>query len=206
MSLIFDPPEETAEKLLLLQKEIGEMVQKSIVQTIERADPDAAVFVDQAINSACNLAESVGNVLRQQGKYPSPIPMPFPYLPYGLTRDDSAPKRVGADDCDLADHLFRDGSGVGATLYSHHAIYVGNGNVLHYANDSYGDICIHESTFEEFAEGYPVYRMSRAESPLRYSPEEAVRRARSREWEMEYNLLVNNCENFVRWCRCGRVD
>ncbi|MBD8032914.1 lecithin retinol acyltransferase family protein [Solibacillus sp. Sa1YVA6] len=29
-------------------------------------------------------------------------------------------------------------------------------------------------------------------------------RARSRIGEMDYNLAMNNCENFVRWCRIGR--
>lgn len=36
-----------------------------------------------------------------------------------------------------------------------------------------------------------------------YSPEETVKRARSRLGEKNYNLLLNNCEHFVIWCKTG---
>ncbi|HWI54372.1 MAG TPA: lecithin retinol acyltransferase family protein [Desulfobacteria bacterium] len=36
-----------------------------------------------------------------------------------------------------------------------------------------------------------------------YSPEETVKRARSRLGEKEYNLLLNNCEHFAIWCKTG---
>lgn len=199
--------EEAQEKRRIKQKELGEKVQENLVRAIEQLDPDAAETVDQAIHNVCNFAESVGNAVRQHGKY-SPL-LETPTLPIAidiLRKESATSQRITVSECSLADHLFRDGSGIGAVFYSHHAIYVGHGRVLHYAHDACGDICIYETTFEEFAEGYPVYRMNRAESPLRYSPEEAVRRAHSREWETEYNLLVNNCENFVRWCRCGKPD
>lgn len=188
--------EEAQEKLQIELKKFGELVQETIVHTIGQVSPEAAETVDQTINNVCNFAETVGNVLRQQEKYSPPTRTPVPHPPLALVQDDS--ELVTVQDCCLADHLFRDGGGIGALIYSHHAIYVGQGHVIHYAHDSCNNICIHETTFEDFAEGYPVYRMSRAASPLRYSPEEAVRRARSRKWESEYNLLFNNCENFVR--------
>ncbi|MBU3827178.1 MAG: lecithin retinol acyltransferase family protein [Candidatus Anaerobiospirillum merdipullorum] len=33
-----------------------------------------------------------------------------------------------------------------------------------------------------------------------FSPEEIVARARSREGQMGYNLVFNNCEHFANWC------
>lgn len=36
-----------------------------------------------------------------------------------------------------------------------------------------------------------------------YSPNETVRRARSRIGEKRYNLLLNNCEHFAIWCKTG---
>lgn len=36
-----------------------------------------------------------------------------------------------------------------------------------------------------------------------YSPEETVRRAKSRISEQEYNLISNNCEHFAVWCKTG---
>lgn len=36
-----------------------------------------------------------------------------------------------------------------------------------------------------------------------YTPEETVARAKSRLGETSYNLLTNNCEHFVIWCKTG---
>ena len=36
-----------------------------------------------------------------------------------------------------------------------------------------------------------------------YSPQETVRRARSRIGEGKYNLVTNNCEHFAIWCKTG---
>lgn len=36
-----------------------------------------------------------------------------------------------------------------------------------------------------------------------YTPEETVARARSRLGETSYNILTNNCEHFVIWCKTG---
>ena len=36
-----------------------------------------------------------------------------------------------------------------------------------------------------------------------YTPEETVQRAKSRLGETSYNLLTNNCEHFVIWCKTG---
>lgn len=197
-----DPFDNAKHKIRLHMKREGEKMQKKLVDAVGQIDPDAAEKLDKAIDNTCNFVESVGNTLRQQDKRRPPLESPFPQHD-PLKYEDEA---VTAAQCQPADHLFRDGGGIGASYYTHHAIYLGNGRVMHYAHDSYGDICIHEADFEDFAEGHTVYRMRKSESPLRYSREEAVRRARSRAWEQEYNLLTNNCENFVRWCRCGHPD
>lgn len=36
-----------------------------------------------------------------------------------------------------------------------------------------------------------------------YSPEETIKRARSRLGEQEYDLALNNCEHFALWCKTG---
>lgn len=98
---------------------------------------------------------------------------------------------------DLADHLF-----IRVGPYTHHAIYVGHNQVIHYNIDASG-ISIHRASLSEFAEGQKVYCMKESASPLKYSRREAVKRAEARVGESRYNLLANNCENFVRWCRSG---
>jgi len=201
---LFDtnPLDDFLEQARIKQKEFGERVQRTIVDAIDQIDPEVADTVNRTINGVCNAAETLGNTVRQQGKKTPRTNIECLLHP----SFDSYDERVTVDQCRLADHLFHDGAGIGAMFYTHHAIYVGGGKVLHYANIDANTICIHEVTFEEFAEGYPVYRMSRVESPLRYSPEEAIRRAYSRKCESEYNLAINNCENYVRWCRNGCPD
>ena len=89
-------------------------------------------------------------------KYSPSIHTPVPQSPLALMQTDS--ELVTVRDCRLADHLFRDGGGISALFYSHHAIYVGQGHVIHYAHDSCNNIRIHETRFDDFAESYPVYR------------------------------------------------
>ncbi|MDO6354611.1 lecithin retinol acyltransferase family protein [Caloramator sp. CAR-1] len=90
------------------------------------------------------------------------------------------------------DHLFVDGK-IGPDIYTHHGLYVGDGYVIHYDN---GLVC--EVTYEEFASGRKVYVL---DSPIIYSRETVVYRARMRLGENKYDLFFNNCEHFVRWCR-----
>lgn len=98
----------------------------------------------------------------------------------------------------LGDHLRLDRG-----VYTHHGIYVGCGKVVHYSQ-GYDKIPeIREVDFKDFAGMSKVYVVSEEESPLRFAPKEAVKRAYSRLGEQNYNLIYNNCENFVRWCRAG---
>ena len=39
-----------------------------------------------------------------------------------------------------------------------------------------------------------------------YSPEETVKRAKSRLGEDRYNLVMNNCEHFAIWCKTGILE
>lgn len=85
------------------------------------------------------------------------------------------------------------------SVYSHHGIYAGEGEVI-----AYDDFIIQNYSLREFADGDSIVRVE--DEKAAYSPEEIVRRARSRLGESEYNLLWNNCENFATWCRCGKAD
>jgi len=87
--------------------------------------------------------------------------------------------------------------------YNHHGIYVGDGMVVHYAGLSR---FLHSGPVEEvtmgiFSMGRPVRVIGHREST--YSPEEIVRRARSRLGESQYHVLRNNCEHFCNWCISG---
>lgn len=87
--------------------------------------------------------------------------------------------------------------------YSHHGIYVGDGNVVHYAGLA-GALRrgpIEEVSITHFAAGHEVLFAPHA-APA-YVRQEAVQRARSRLGENRYRLLTNNCEHFCTWCLYG---
>ncbi|WP_197386276.1 lecithin retinol acyltransferase family protein [Ralstonia pseudosolanacearum] len=109
-------------------------------------------------------------------------------------------------DCDAASgatlplgaHLVTERKG-----YEHHGIYVGNGQVIHYAGFSRRQ---HRGPVEKisvarFACGFAVY--IKFEACPRYDGEEVTRRAGSRLGENDYRLLTNNCEHFCSWCLFG---
>jgi hypothetical protein len=84
--------------------------------------------------------------------------------------------------------------------YTHHGIYVGEGNVVHYGALMYDLIRkpVEEVTMGAFAEGRPVFVVTHCEGS--FESDEVIRRARSRLGEKKYRLLSNNCEHFVEWC------
>jgi Lecithin retinol acyltransferase len=87
--------------------------------------------------------------------------------------------------------------------YSHHGVYVGRGWMVHYSGLSGFWQCgsVEEVPLSRFANSHPVRIVHHVQSP--YSPEEIVRRARSRVGENDYRLLTNNCEHFCNWCVSG---
>lgn len=99
--------------------------------------------------------------------------------------------------------------GLGAHLtssrrgYQHHGLYVGRGRVVHYAGLSQVWQCgpVEEVSLSQFVGGRSVRIVDHYES--HYSPDEIVRRARSRLGESDYRLLTNNCEHFCNWCVSG---
>jgi Lecithin retinol acyltransferase len=88
--------------------------------------------------------------------------------------------------------------------YMHHGIYVGRGMVVHYAGLSrfLHPGPVEEVTMSRFSMGRPVRIIEHSES--KYSPQEIIRRARSRLGENDYQVLRNNCEHFCNWCTSGR--
>ena len=93
------------------------------------------------------------------------------------------------------DHLV-----VGRTAYTHHGIYIGNGEVIHFSDD-YG---VERISLDEFSQGKQVRVRDYGDSS--YSPEERVERAKSRLGEDDYNLVTNNCEHFAAWVATGKHE
>lgn len=82
--------------------------------------------------------------------------------------------------------------------YTHHGIYLGTDQVIHYLQEG-----VSIDSLEMFAYGSKIYKKDSFESPTKYSNEKIVERAFYRLGEDNYNLGINNCEHFCRWCRNG---
>ena len=111
-------------------------------------------------------------------------------------------------DSDRFDDRDRKGSELGSHLvvprigYSHHGIYVGEGDVIHYSGEPTRKrhASVRIDRLEVFAAGRPIRVLdySHCDSPAR-----VVARARSRLGEREYDLIQRNCEHFATWCKVG---
>lgn len=98
----------------------------------------------------------------------------------------------------LGAHLVSPRSG-----YTHHGIYVGNGEVIHYSGLANGLRAgpIRATSLERFSNGNEV--RVREHANAKYTGEEAVRRAKLRLGEDRYDLHANNCEHFCTWVVTG---
>jgi len=83
-------------------------------------------------------------------------------------------------------------------FYQHYGIYAGNGRVIHYATKNSGigyDARVRETSLKAFAKDGEcgIAMFDRTYSGLKqFSPDDVIRRARSRLGENRYNLLFNN--------------
>lgn len=91
-------------------------------------------------------------------------------------------------------------------LYTHHGIYMRNGEVVHYSGFAeFGKKgAIEKTSFEEFLGGRSDLKIIAYSSNINtYTSEEVMERALSRVGENSYNLIFNNCEHFACWCITG---
>ena len=84
--------------------------------------------------------------------------------------------------------------------FTHHGIYVGRGNVVHYksAMPGWSRGPVEEVSLACFSLGRAIWIRLRNASC--FDGAEVVRRARTRVGEDCYRLLTNNCEHFCEWC------
>ena len=97
----------------------------------------------------------------------------------------------------IGDHLVTPRIG-----YTHHGLYLGNQQVIHYSGKTHHDQgSIQLVSLDEFCEG-KACRVR--DYPFRvYGRKESVERAELRLGEANYSILLNNCEQFVAWCIMG---
>ncbi len=87
--------------------------------------------------------------------------------------------------------------------YTHHGLYLGNKEVIHYEGSSLGNLTgqITQVSLDEFCQGNGC---TVRDYPIRiYGRKESVQRAYQRLGEAQYDVLLNNCEQLVTWCIMG---
>ena len=92
------------------------------------------------------------------------------------------------------DHLV-----VSRRLYTHHGVYAGDGWVVH---KNFGPVRL--ESLSRFASGAKV-RVCLPKAG-EFPPTTVLARAVSRLGKDRYDLLFDNCEHFVRWCRTGKAE
>ncbi|CAH1244076.1 HRASLS [Branchiostoma lanceolatum] len=90
--------------------------------------------------------------------------------------------------------------------YSHWAVYVGDGKVIHRTEDN-GTVRVKEDRFWNVVGNRFVKIKNRLEGFIMgkaaLPSNEIVERARSKLGEVGYSTLFKNCEHFAHWCRYG---
>ncbi|NEO67345.1 MAG: NC domain-containing protein [Moorea sp. SIO4G2] len=86
-------------------------------------------------------------------------------------------------------------------VYQHHGIDCGDGSVIHYRKKTE---TIERNSMATFALGETKIYVKQYSVCL--IPDVVIRRAESRLWERQYNLIFNNCEHFANWCKTGKNE
>jgi cell wall-associated NlpC family hydrolase len=92
------------------------------------------------------------------------------------------------------DHLV-----VSRHVYTHHGVYAGDGWVVH---KDFGPVRL--ESLRTFGDGAKIRVCPPQDGD--FPAATVLARAVSRLGEDRYDLLSDNCEHFVRWCRNGKAD
>lgn len=87
-------------------------------------------------------------------------------------------------------------------FYWHHAIYVGNGQLIEFGQGILGGPVGYVS-WSHFAKGQHVEVVRHS---LTYSPDQIISNAKSQLGRNHFSLARANCEHFATWCATGRWE
>ena len=105
---------------------------------------------------------------------------------------------LSKEDLRPGDHIY-----VKRRLYSHHGIYAGDANVIHYTGEEKEkkDPLVREADMEDFLKGG---KLKRRDYRKRLPPSETLSLAKEHLSDKSYSLTLNNCEHFATYCATGK--
>ena len=105
---------------------------------------------------------------------------------------------LSKEDLNCGDHIY-----VRRRLYSHHGIFTGDGNVIHYSGEEKEkkDPLVRETNIGDFLKGG---KLRRRDHKKRLPPSETLSLARKHLSHNGYSLAFNNCEHFATYCATGK--
>ena len=105
---------------------------------------------------------------------------------------------LSKEDLSLGDHIY-----VKRLLYSHHGIYAGDGNVIHYTGEEKEKKhpLVRETDIDDFLKSGKLKRRNHRK---RLPPSETLSLAKKHVADRSYSLTLNNCEHFATYCVTGK--
>ncbi len=105
---------------------------------------------------------------------------------------------LSKEELNLGDHIY-----VRRLLFSHHGIYAGDGNVIHYTGEEKEkkDPLVRETNIEDFLKGG---KLRRRHYKKHLPPFETLSLAKEHLSNNGYSLTLNNCEHFATYCATGK--
>jgi hypothetical protein len=128
-------------------------------------------------------------------------------------KSDFVDPRSLVDNLVPGDMIQKKGNFIHQWFYSHFAIYIGNGEIVHVitpSNKENGKTAISRERMEDAFKGELVRKNNHLDNAPAFrnkiqQPHKIVKAARDRVGEpWDYNFLTYNCEHFATWCRYGR--
>lgn len=91
-------------------------------------------------------------------------------------------------------------------LYKHFGIYINDDYIIHYDGKQddllLRDMCVRTTDIERFLNEKEYYKIKVLKNE-KYTPDEVVKRAKSKLGSRNFNIVLNNCEHFTNWCKTG---
>ena len=147
------------------------------------------------------------------------LSLPLALVQYDTEKANAAIQHTNSDFVDPrflvnnlvpGDMIQKKGNFIHQWFYSHFAIFIGNGEIVHVTNNQmFGNCFIAREIMVDVFSGELVRKNNHLDNAFGYHIQplhHIVTTARAQVGQpWDYNILTHNCEHFATWCRYGRL-